>query len=118
MSQNLPTARRWSRLRWIKYGRLDFACNNAGIGGDQNPTADYSIEAWEKAIAVNLSGVFYCVKYEIPAMLKSGGGSIINIASILGRVGFAGAVGYVAAKHGVWALQKTLQWNMPRMASA
>jgi NAD(P)-dependent dehydrogenase (short-subunit alcohol dehydrogenase family) len=89
-----------------KYGRLDFACNNAGIGGDQNPTADYSIEAWEKAISVNLSGVFYCMKYEIPAMLKSGGGSIINMASILGRVGFAGAVGYVAAKHGVLGLTK------------
>jgi len=90
-----------------KYGRLDFACNNAGIGGDQNPTADYSIEAWEKALSVNLSGVFYCMKYEIPAMLKSGGGSIINMASILGRVGFAGAVGYVAAKHGVLGLTKT-----------
>jgi NAD(P)-dependent dehydrogenase (short-subunit alcohol dehydrogenase family) len=90
-----------------KYGRLDFACNNAGIGGDQNPTADYSIAAWEKAISVNLSGVFYCMKYEIPAMLKSGGGSIINMASILGRVGFAGAVGYVAAKHGVLGMTKT-----------
>jgi NAD(P)-dependent dehydrogenase (short-subunit alcohol dehydrogenase family) len=90
-----------------KYGRLDFACNNAGIGGDQNPTADYSLESWNKAIAVNLSGVFYCMKYEIPAMLKSGGGSIINMASILGRVGFAGAVGYVAAKHGVLGLTKT-----------
>jgi NAD(P)-dependent dehydrogenase (short-subunit alcohol dehydrogenase family) len=90
-----------------KYGRLDFACNNAGIGGDQNPTADYSLEAWDKAIAVNLSGVFYCMKYEIPAMLKNGGGSIVNMASILGRVGFAGAVGYVAAKHGVLGLTKT-----------
>jgi NAD(P)-dependent dehydrogenase (short-subunit alcohol dehydrogenase family) len=90
-----------------KYGRLDFACNNAGIGGDQNPTMEYSIEAWEKAISVNLSGVFYCMKYEIPAMLGSGGGSIINMASILGRVGFAGAVGYVAAKHGVLGLTKT-----------
>lgn len=90
-----------------KYGRLDFACNNAGIGGDQNRTVDYSIEAWEKAISVNLSGVFYCMKYEIPAMLGSGGGSIINMASILGRVGFAGAVGYVAAKHGVLGLTKT-----------
>jgi len=89
-----------------KYGRLDFACNNAGIGGDQEPTADYSIEAWEKTIAVNLSGVFYCMKYEIPAMLKSGSGSIINMASILGRVGFSGAVGYVAAKHGVLGLTK------------
>jgi NAD(P)-dependent dehydrogenase (short-subunit alcohol dehydrogenase family) len=90
-----------------KYGRLDFACNNAGIGGDQNPTADYSLESWDQAIAVNLSGVFYCMKYEIPAMLKGGGGSIINMASILGRVGFAGAVGYVAAKHGVLGLTKT-----------
>jgi NAD(P)-dependent dehydrogenase (short-subunit alcohol dehydrogenase family) len=90
-----------------KYGRLDFACNNAGVGGDQNPTADYSLESWDKAIAVNLSGVFYCMKYELPAMLKSGGGSIINMASILGRVGFAGAVGYVAAKHGVLGLTKT-----------
>jgi NAD(P)-dependent dehydrogenase (short-subunit alcohol dehydrogenase family) len=90
-----------------KYGRLDFACNNAGIGGDQNPTADYSLESWDKALAVNLSGVFYCMKYELPAMLKSGGGSIINMASILGRVGFAGAVGYVAAKHGVLGLTKT-----------
>jgi NAD(P)-dependent dehydrogenase (short-subunit alcohol dehydrogenase family) len=89
-----------------KYGRLDFACNNAGIGGDQKPTAEYSIESWEKAIAVNLSGVFYCMKYEIPAMLESGGGSIVNIASILGRVGFEGAVGYVAAKHGVLGLTK------------
>jgi NAD(P)-dependent dehydrogenase (short-subunit alcohol dehydrogenase family) len=90
-----------------KYGRLDFACNNAGIGGDQNPTADYSIESWEKAIAVNLSGVFYCMKYQLPAMLRTGGGAIINMASILGRVGFAGAVGYVAAKHGVLGLTKT-----------
>jgi NAD(P)-dependent dehydrogenase (short-subunit alcohol dehydrogenase family) len=90
-----------------KYGRLDFACNNAGIGGDQNPTAEYSTEAWEKVIAINLSGVFYCMKYEIPAMLKSGGGSVINMASILGQVGFAGAAGYVAAKHGVLGLTKT-----------
>lgn len=90
------------------YGRLDFACNNAGIGGDQNPTADYALEAWDHAVAVNLSGVFYCMKYEIPAMLRSGGGgSIVNMASILGRVGFAGAVGYVAAKHGVLGLTKT-----------
>ena len=89
-----------------KYSRLDFACNNAGIGGDQELTADYSIEAWEKTISVNLSGVFYCMKYEIPAMLKSGSGSIVNMASILGRVGFSGSVGYVAAKHGVLGLTK------------
>jgi NAD(P)-dependent dehydrogenase (short-subunit alcohol dehydrogenase family) len=88
------------------FGRLDFACNNAGIGGEQNPTADYSIEAWQKVIAINLSGVFYCMKYEIPAMLKNGGGAIVNMASILGQAGFAGAPAYVAAKHGVVGLTK------------
>ncbi|MCA9970231.1 MAG: SDR family oxidoreductase, partial [Anaerolineales bacterium] len=89
-----------------EYGRLDYACNNAGIGGEQNPTADYSVEGWQQILAVNLSSVFYCLKYQIPAMLDSGGGSIVNMASILGRVGFAGAAGYVAAKHGVLGLTK------------
>ena len=87
-----------------QFGGLDMACNNAGIGGEQNPTADHSIEGWQKTIAVNLSGVFYCMKYEIPAMLESESGSIINMASILGRVGFAGAPGYVSAKHGMIGL--------------
>jgi len=87
-----------------QYGRLDYACNNAGIGGEQNPTADYSVEGWERIIAVNLSSVFYCMKFQIPAMLQSGGGAIVNMASILGKVGFAGSAGYVAAKHGVLGL--------------
>jgi NAD(P)-dependent dehydrogenase (short-subunit alcohol dehydrogenase family) len=87
-----------------QFGRLDFACNNAGIGGEQNPTADYSIEGWQKLISINLSGVFYCMKYEIPAMLETGGGSIVNIASILGKVGFAGSPAYVTSKHGVVGL--------------
>jgi NAD(P)-dependent dehydrogenase (short-subunit alcohol dehydrogenase family) len=86
------------------YGRLDLACNNAGIGGEVNPTADYSIESWQKVITINLSSVFYCMKYEIPAMLENGGGSIVNMASILGRVGFQGSSAYVAAKHGVVGL--------------
>ncbi len=89
-----------------KFGRLDFACNNAGIGGEQNPTGAYSIEAWDKVIAINLSGVFYGMRFEIPAMLKTGGGSIVNIASILGQVAFAGAPAYVAAKHGVVGLTR------------
>ena len=89
-----------------KFGRLDFACNNAGIGGEQNLTADYSVEGWQKVIAINLSGIFYCMKYEIPAMLKTGGGAIVNMASILGQVGFTGAPAYVAAKHGVIGLTK------------
>jgi NAD(P)-dependent dehydrogenase (short-subunit alcohol dehydrogenase family) len=89
-----------------KFGRLDFACNNAGIGGEQNLTADYSIEGWQTVIAINLSGIFYCMKYEIPAMLKTGAGAIVNMASILGQVGFTGAPAYVAAKHGVIGLTK------------
>jgi NAD(P)-dependent dehydrogenase (short-subunit alcohol dehydrogenase family) len=84
-----------------RYGRLDIAFNNAGIGGEQNPTADYSIEGWQRLIGINLSGVFYCMKYEIPAMLNSGGGAIVNMASILGRVAFANSPAYVTSKHGV-----------------
>ena len=90
-----------------QFGRLDYACNNAGIGGEANLTADYSIESWQQVISVNLSGVFYCMKYEIPAILESGGGSIVNMASILGQVGFANSPAYVAAKHGVLGLTKT-----------
>jgi NAD(P)-dependent dehydrogenase (short-subunit alcohol dehydrogenase family) len=89
------------------YGRLDIACNNAGIGGEQAPTADYPVEGWQRVLGINLSGVFYCMKYEIPAMLEAGGGAIVNVASILGQVGFATAPAYVAAKHGVVGLTKT-----------
>jgi NAD(P)-dependent dehydrogenase (short-subunit alcohol dehydrogenase family) len=86
------------------YGRLDVACNNAGIGGPQAATADYPLDGWAQVININLSGVFYGMKYQIGAMLKTGGGSIINIASILGAVGFATAPAYTAAKHGVVGL--------------
>lgn len=89
-----------------RYGRLDYACNNAGVGGEQNPTADYSIEGWQRVISINLSGVFYCMKYEIPAMLLKSGGAIVNMASILGQVAFPNAPAYVAAKHGVVGLTK------------
>lgn len=89
------------------YNRLDIAFNNAGIGGESNATGEMSIEGWNKVISVNLNSVFYCMKYEIQAMSKSGGGTIVNMASILGQVGFANAAGYVAAKHGVVGLTKT-----------
>lgn len=87
------------------YGRLDMAFNNAGIGGEPNAIADMSIEGWQKVIAVNLNSVFYCMKYQIGQMLtQETGGAIVNMASILGAVGFATAAGYVAAKHGVVGL--------------
>ncbi len=88
------------------YGRLDMACNNAGIGGELAPTADYPVQAWNEVIAVNLTGVFLCMKAQIPALLAAGGGAIVNVASILGAVGFANAPAYTAAKHGVLGLTK------------
>lgn len=94
-------------LALAEYGRLDIACNNAGIGGDTAPTADYPVDGWNRVIAINLTGVFHCMKYEIAAMLKGGGGAIVNIASVLGAVGFVGAPAYTAAKHGVLGLTKT-----------
>lgn len=89
------------------FGKLDIAVNNAGIGGEQAATGEYSIAAWDKVISINLSGVFYGMRYQIPEMLKHGKGSIINVASILGNVGFANSAAYVAAKHGVVGLTKS-----------
>jgi NAD(P)-dependent dehydrogenase (short-subunit alcohol dehydrogenase family) len=89
------------------YGALHVAVNNAGIGGKNAPLEDYGFEDWQKVIEINLSSVFYSMKYEIAAMLKSGGGAIVNMASILGSVAFPNAPAYVAAKHGVVGLTKS-----------
>ncbi|GAB5536934.1 MAG: SDR family NAD(P)-dependent oxidoreductase [Rubricoccaceae bacterium] len=88
------------------YGTLTIACNNAGIGGEQVPTVEYPVDAWQKVLSINLSGVFYGMKAQIPAMLEAGGGAIVNVASILGQVGFETSSAYVAAKHGVVGLTK------------
>ena len=88
------------------YGALHVACNNAGIGGELAPTADYPLQAWQQVIDVNLSGVFYGLRAQIPALLKAGGGAIVNVSSILGAVAFANAPAYTAAKHGVVGLTK------------
>lgn len=87
-------------------GGLHLLVNNAGIGGPSAPTGDYPLDGWAQVIGVNLNGVFYGLRFGIPAMLKSGGGAIVNMASILGSVGFAGAPAYVAAKHAVVGLTK------------
>lgn len=86
---------------------LRIGVNNAGIGGATAPTADYEEDAWDKVIAINLNAVFRNMKAQIPSILANGGGSVVNIASILGSVGFAGSPAYVTAKHGVVGMTKT-----------
>ncbi|HRN55507.1 MAG TPA: glucose 1-dehydrogenase [Agriterribacter sp.] len=90
-----------------KYGGLHIAVNNAGIGGPISPVGEYPVDGWDKTIAINLSGVFYGLRYQIPAILAAGGGSIVNMASILGKVGTKGSAAYVAAKHGVIGLTES-----------
>lgn len=87
-------------------GGLHLLVNNAGIGGPAAPVGEYPLDGWHKVIGVNLNGVFHGLRYGIPAMVTSGGGAIVNIASILGTVGFATASAYVAAKHAVVGLTK------------
>jgi NAD(P)-dependent dehydrogenase (short-subunit alcohol dehydrogenase family) len=88
-----------------RWGHLDCALNNAGTTGASAPTADHTLDDWNRAIALNLTGVFLCLKYEIPAMLERGG-TIVNMASGAGLVGFPGLPAYVASKHGVVGLTR------------
>ncbi len=89
------------------FGRLDAAYNNAGVMSPAIETADASGEDFDRVHAINLRGVFLCMKYEIPLMLKHGGGAIVNTSSGAGVKGFAGGAAYVAAKHGAVGLSKS-----------
>jgi NAD(P)-dependent dehydrogenase (short-subunit alcohol dehydrogenase family) len=90
------------------FGRLDLAFNNAAGGGlPPTPLADYPVDAFDSAIAITLRSVFLSMKHEIPAMLESGGGAIVNMSSTAGTEAVAGLAGYVSAKHGVIGLTKT-----------
>lgn len=88
------------------YGGLHVACNNAGIGGAEAEIGEYRPEDWDKVISINLSGVFYGMRYQLPAMLASGGGAIVNMSSVMGQAGFARHGAYVAAKHGLIGLTR------------
>ncbi len=88
------------------YGRLDAAFNNAGNGHMPAPLADITVDDFDRAVRVNLRGIFLCLKYEIPAMLAAGGGAIVNMSSTAGLSGVWGMAGYVTAKHGIIGLTK------------
>lgn len=95
-----------------EFDRLDYACNNAGI---HNPMPEYLIEAdeemWDRIIAVNLKGVFLCMKHEVRQMLRQGHGVIVNIASLAGILAESGCYAYVAAKHGIMGITKTAAFD-------
>ena len=90
-----------------RHGRLDFAVNNAGIGGTQAFTADYPADIFQQVLAVNVTGVYHCLKHELAAMQPQGHGSIVNLASVAGLVGFPRHSAYAASKHAVIGLTKS-----------
>jgi NAD(P)-dependent dehydrogenase (short-subunit alcohol dehydrogenase family) len=90
-----------------RFGRIDGAFNNAAVEQSNKPLDLVSTEEWNRVIRINLSAVFFCMKYQIKAMLDQGGGAIVNTSSSLGQVGLAGASDYSAAKHGVLGLTRS-----------
>jgi NAD(P)-dependent dehydrogenase (short-subunit alcohol dehydrogenase family) len=97
-----------------KFGRLDILFSNAGVSGDRAKTADITTQDWNRVIAINLTGVFFCSRAAIPAMLNAGGGVIINTASVDGLVGMPTIPHYVAAKHGVIGFTKSVALEYAR----
>ncbi len=90
------------------YGCLHIACNNAAISAPSFPLIEYPLDVWDRVLSINLSGVFYGMRYQIPAMLASGGGSIVNISAMLGQVAKKNASAHVATKHAVVGLTKAV----------
>jgi NAD(P)-dependent dehydrogenase (short-subunit alcohol dehydrogenase family) len=101
-----------------EYGRLDVAVNNAGTPGTYKAFSDQLLDDWQRTLAVNLTGVFLSMQAEIPAMLDVGRGAIVNVASAAGLMGFANLPAYVASKHGVIGLTKSVALSTPARTSA
>lgn len=97
-----------------QFGKLDGAVNNAGVGGPFTPSVEYPLDWWDKTIAVNLNGVFYSMRAEIPHLIANGGGAIVNMASICGFIAQPGTTAYVATKHAVIGMTKNIAWEYGR----